>query len=530
MSQFFVQDQPLGGGTDVESITTDDSQTVTPTGAGNVVFSGSVVANATNATPFETDGSTANTVDYQLQVGAAVTGAPGDSNDAGILSLNDTQFAVDANGYVSLAGGTDLPPLQTLTGDGSNAIGPDASGDIALTGSVVANATNAKPLYFDDSVANAQTAQLQVGTAIDAAPGDTNDAGILSLFSAEFDVDADGFAQLDSRVRLSPNYVENLAFDYNAGTGLFSVTGANGSALSATNPGFVTVWHPTDPNTLVLFKITADQTFTDGNGTSDIVGNTFGRVSADDWTGYPVPFFVYAVINDDADNVVFMICLSPNKKAATVTASRIGYPGQPQGDFQGSFFSFDAITTDDYNSNPCTYIGSFRMEKDASSDWFVSTLSEASDGVGKYNEETTFSFPLGVQGSASGTHLKDNGGTAPVFSTNNYSFRVWRNGMVECMIDLENDGGTDGAGAVTANLSVPYHVDDMPGSTNYPQVAGRVNGTGFANELAFFQGLENSPSIIMYDPGTATFLQNNDFGNGGRYIIVRLLYWMEEDA
>lgn len=128
-------------------------------------------------------------------MGAAITGAPADKNDAGLVSFDDTMFTVDANGYVQLVGGD--VGIDSLTGDDGVAVGGDAAGNVNITGSVVANATNAKPLYFDgDAGTFTQTLELQVATTLPLAPADTNDAGICSFNSAQFSVDANGFVTL----------------------------------------------------------------------------------------------------------------------------------------------------------------------------------------------------------------------------------------------------------------------------------------------------------------------------------------------
>ena len=55
----------------------------------------------------------------------------------------------------------------------------------------------------------------------------------------------------------------NLGIGLSAGT--FSILGANGSALSSSNPGYVQI--PTTPaGTSKVFQITANQTFVDHNG------------------------------------------------------------------------------------------------------------------------------------------------------------------------------------------------------------------------------------------------------------------------
>jgi len=93
------------GGT-VTALVTDDAETVAPDGSGNINIDGVVVANAANAKPLYTDGTVGSSlVEIEIQVGAAITGAPADKNDAGIVSFDDTHFAVDSNGYVTAGGG-----------------------------------------------------------------------------------------------------------------------------------------------------------------------------------------------------------------------------------------------------------------------------------------------------------------------------------------------------------------------------------------------------------------------------------------
>ena len=185
------------GGADLPSIqtlTSDDPSAVGPDASGNIDITGEAVANATNAKPVFVDAGT-NALNIEVQVAAAITGAPADNLDSGIASFNDTQFSVDANGYVSLVGGSDLPSIQTLTGDDSVATGPDASGNMDIQGLVVANATNAKPVYFNGGT-NSEVCEVQVAAAITGAPGDKNDAGLASFDDSIFTVDADGYVSL----------------------------------------------------------------------------------------------------------------------------------------------------------------------------------------------------------------------------------------------------------------------------------------------------------------------------------------------
>lgn len=89
---------------------------------------GSTVSSGTNAKPLFTTGST-NIVTAEIQVGAAITGAPGDKLKAGLVSFDDTAFAVDADGYVTSLGGGGLT-APVLTTEGGTGITTYTKGDI----------------------------------------------------------------------------------------------------------------------------------------------------------------------------------------------------------------------------------------------------------------------------------------------------------------------------------------------------------------------------------------------------------------
>jgi len=177
----------------IPTLFTADSGSAIPL-ANELIIDGLTVANGLYAKPVFTTGS-GNTIDVNVQVGAAITGAPANSNNAGIVSFDDTMFTVDANGFVQLIGGSDA--IDSITGDDGAAVFPDGAGNFNVVGSIVANATNSKPLYFDGTAAaNTQTLELQVATGIAAAPADSNDAGIASFSTSHFTVDANGFVEL----------------------------------------------------------------------------------------------------------------------------------------------------------------------------------------------------------------------------------------------------------------------------------------------------------------------------------------------
>ena len=176
-----------GGGTAVDQVNVDfntapGTDPVLPTAAGEIQVYGNTVTNATNAnSPVATHSRAANQFHIDVQLAASVAPSPADPYDVGLCSFDNTMFTVDANGFVQLAGGGIA--IDTLTGDDGGAVTPDGSGNFDLIGSVVANATNAKPLYFDGTeTANTQTLELQVSTTLSADAADTNDAGIAFFF------------------------------------------------------------------------------------------------------------------------------------------------------------------------------------------------------------------------------------------------------------------------------------------------------------------------------------------------------------
>lgn len=122
-----------GGGGAIDSINVDfanapGTDPVIPDGGGLITVSGSTVANATNANaPVATHSRAVNAYNVEVQVAAAITGAPADNFDAGLSSYDDTHFSVTTNGYVtSLSAPIQSafsayvdPVISNVTGDGT---------------------------------------------------------------------------------------------------------------------------------------------------------------------------------------------------------------------------------------------------------------------------------------------------------------------------------------------------------------------------------------------------------------------------
>lgn len=134
------------------TVTGDDSTAISPDGAGNIDLQGSTVANATNAKPLYVDGTGASSlVELELQVATERTGAPGDKNDAGVCSFDDTAFAVDADGYVTVAVTGGKIPL-TFAGDSGTATPAASVITFAGGAGLTSSATGSTVTYNLDSL------------------------------------------------------------------------------------------------------------------------------------------------------------------------------------------------------------------------------------------------------------------------------------------------------------------------------------------------------------------------------------------
>lgn len=558
----------------VVEFTTDDGNTVTPNGAGNVQLDGITVANGTNATPLFTDGGTANTVRFELQVGTAIAAAPADFNDAGIVSLDSSQFTVDPNGFVQLSGST----IEEVNIDFNSAPGTDpivpTGGVITIQGNTVANATNLNsPVATHSRAANTFNVEVQLSTALGAAPGDNFDAGLSSFSNSFFSVDSNGFVQiigdlaalealggvgfptriaadtwiqrtfagapdgsiavtngngvsgaptisLNDRVRNQGVYFENIGCSYAAGTGTFTIHSADGSAFSSSNPGIVVLPSKATPGTFTTYSITSNQAFIDDNGASEIIGNLFGFTTAVAIT-VNVPFFIYAVSNDNEDTIQFMLSRYPHRQ---ISAATIGTPSSAIADAEGDFFSFDNITTTEWDQNPAVCVGSINMQMSALDDWTVQTLSTQT-GIAQYQENVFFTQPPGQFGANSGTVTVANGGTAPAFSTNNTDYTISKNGYVYYRVFLNGDAGTDGAGAVNALITAPFQVED---TANQQTLGPGILGLPATDEFIFALGTTNNTLLIRRNSGATPFATWSLFTNGNRTISFDIYYHISQ--
>jgi hypothetical protein len=141
--------------------------------------------------PVSTTGS-GNTITVLVQLSQA--SATTSASKAGLAVFNSAQFTVDANGFVSLVGGSGAAIESIGTQTGTNPILPTAGGLVTINGAVVAAGTN--PVRSHGTGANTMALEVQTSQAIAAT--DATKIGLSNFNSAHFTVDANGFVALSA--------------------------------------------------------------------------------------------------------------------------------------------------------------------------------------------------------------------------------------------------------------------------------------------------------------------------------------------
>ena len=382
----------------------------------------------------------------------------------------------------------------------------------------------------------------------DLLNGITDGSKDIKVNDAEIDgtIDVDGTLQLGSANSklasdtiefvgcLQPGWLNNLGISLSAG--VFSIVDAGGTAISASNLGYVTV-PSTTGGQMVTLAVTAGGTFNDdSNASSSLTDLGFGITETADWAE-DMPFFLYVVnranseINGVDGNSAFFLARSPSLYTTPSSADDIGDNATiPVNDSQDVILIMDNVTVANYTSLPCQLIGSIRMQwSTTTDDWTVQTLGN-SDGLGKEQLEKQFSrwwtMPAGQNGADSGAYFRANSGTPPVFTTNQIYYQVLKNGNVRLQFFFDGDGGQDGSGAVNFRLALPVFM-----SSSTPDRL--VLGAAFKNNASG----ASSIYVLPYLPPTATdkdyieFLEddgnvahNGDFSSGSRRVASEFTY------
>lgn len=312
---------------------------------------------------------------------------------------------------------------------------------------------------------------------------------------------------------------QNIGIAYSAGT--FTVQGANGSALSSSNPGYITIGSQVSPGRLVRLTITANQTFIDDAGASQIVGEEFGTKAGTAWSN-DRPFFLYAVNKDDtAANLLFGISPCPSFERSPSSATLIGYKSSPSSTpSDASLWLFgSSLTTSQWLSLPVLRIGGIRMRKSSSDDWTVQAL-DASDGIRPVNyEKSNFRWSAGeAPGTAAGTFFTSV--SAPTWASPGNIVANYQLLIDGTILAIFNTGAanscTNGGNASQTRVALPFFTNStFYGTiTSNPGLVGNVRtaavvGTLIGDVAPGAAGNE----LLVYKNDFATAVANNSFSN-----------------
>lgn len=426
----------------------------------------------------------------------------------------DTGSAVPVLNVLDLAGGTGITTsgagnTVTIDLDSPVSVANGGTGTTTLTGVLTGNGTSAV-------TANAVTENaLLIGGASNAV----SDLGAATDGELPVGISSGAPVLLTTWMQQGNNcWFWNLSFTHSAGT--LTIAGADGTALSATNPGFVVLASNATAGQMVQHKITANQTLT----VSDMTGNTFGTTASTAW-GDNMPLYLGFVADASDANLEPIVCRIPNLVVTSSSSSHLGDPSSATSDVQiGSFF-FNDVTEANYTSKNVGMIGSLKATKNASDEWTLTALG-VTDGAGKFNESTRFVMAQGQNGASANTWMKPNGGTAPVWANESYFYFIGKDGSVQISHNSSGDGGTDGAGAVSAILALPlqYSTPDSSRNSVYGIHTTRTNTSVIAINTAISATGSVDNGLVFYG-NTLGLIANSNFGSGSaRFLAVSANY------
>jgi hypothetical protein len=308
--------------------------------------------------------------------------------------------------------------------------------------------------------------------------------------------------------------VRNLGLSYAGGT--LTVNSASGAALSATNPGFVTLQSKTYGN-LITIAVTANQTCTDGAaGTTD--NARFGLASGADFSS-DLPFFVYALLNDAENSITFCICRSPQLPRSPASTS-ISKSGAIINVAQDDMFAMGDPTVTDLDNNPCLCIGSFRGQFiGATNSWTFQALSDA-DGIGNFHEENVWDLPAGVFSAKAGSFFY-NANTVPIFATQTGKYKINRQGIVQYTFTGTAVNNTP-ANAVDIQPILPFKNNETEYFPVYWYDASTANNY-FG--LGYITAASSIVVSVIFADGTSNTFQNATFETDDNFGFTTT-YWI----
>jgi len=451
-----------------------------------------------------TNGTNSITIDFDVTEAA----------DIPTSFTTDSGTATPAANSLAISGGTNIATsgtgaAVTIDFDGTLPVASGGTGATTLTGVLTGNGTSAV-------TASAVTEHSVL------LGGASNAVSEVALGLGDLLIGANSAApnDLTSWMQAGNNcWFWNLSFTHSAGT--LTLAGADGTALSSTNPGFVAMASNATAGRIVLHTITANDTLT----VSDMTGSLFGTTDAVAW-GNAMPLYVGFMADASDANLEPIICRLPHLKTSPATSTDIGDPSAATADEEWSVFAWNDITEANYTSKQVGIIGSLRATKAVTTNAWTLTALDALDGAGKWNDSRAFTMVTGNNGAASGKYWADNGGTAPSFSgANEVYYWISKDGRCQYAWRFNTSSAASGTGA--GILEPPYRHYDSSAINLTIFGVGQMRDSSSSVERTIMY-YANSTGISLYVPTLVAsgVFPNNNFDTGDNFrgsIILPLL-------
>lgn len=315
--------------------------------------------------------------------------------------------------------------------------------------------------------------------------------------------------------------------ELNVSANTITISGANGTALSASNPCLIGINSFTS-SVAAQASFTSNVTVT-GGASSQTDGNLWGITEAN-WAN-KMPMFI-GIITDGTSNY-FTLSRIPVQYAAQVAvdATDICQLDDTSCDGEADVMILaSGLTLANWVNAPITQVAWVAATYATSGNaWTFSEDTNYQVGFNFNFERHWFAFPQAQKGAASGTHLLANSGTPPQCSTENYRYNINRHSDVKIDVDYASDGGTDGSGAVGTLLATPYARVASSGSTTIYDQLGKVNGattiTGDQELVGTMTEDQSYVTLFYVDSNSArSAITLAMFSNGSRTLGLQCSY------
>ncbi len=281
-----------------------------------------------------------------------------------------------------------------------------------------------------------------------------------------FTINTAGNATFPGTVTIAGSVVAAAQLSMTLSAGVFTIAGADGTALSASNPAYILMSAAAGSGTQKQIQLTSNFTLRDSASTSsDMIGEEFGTTTGVAW-GNARPFYLYAVNTNDT-TAGFFFALSPNPRArfAPDTAN-IGWKGVPAGTPNDiNFFFLSSTTATAADGLPCKRLGGFTMTKNTADDWAIGAITQSA-GSG-FREDPfvgqVFAMPTGQMGAGAGVFLTSTGPTWASPSSIVYNYQMNLDGKVDIYFSTEPAGSCTNGSTGVVRLHLPYSAVGIDG-------------------------------------------------------------------